>query len=128
MPFRQNASIMKNARRHFADRASSNALLARAARIVFDATEVDWSRDPVTDYEAEVRRTWLSQQMDRGSYGRIEIADLAFGMDELATDLREALDGVYMIAEVRAARRQRGSLRSARDQVNGGQPCRLIPR
>jgi hypothetical protein len=57
--------------------------------------------------------------MDRGPLGRIEIAGLAFGMDEMGTDLREALDGIFMIAEVHAARRQRGSLRSARDQVNG---------
>ena len=96
--------------------------IARATRIVHDATEVDWSRDPATDYEAEVRRTWLSQQMQRGSFGRIEIGDLAFGMDEMGTDLREALDGLFMIAEVRAARQRRGSLRSARDQVNGRQP------
>jgi hypothetical protein len=97
-------------------------LLTRAARIVLDATEVDWSRDPLTEYEAEIRRTWLAQQMESGPFGRIEIADLAFGMDEMGTDLREALDGIVMIAEVRAARRQRGSLRSARDQVNGRRP------
>ncbi|HEY0383423.1 MAG TPA: hypothetical protein VGC72_14610 [Candidatus Elarobacter sp.] len=97
-------------------------LVARATRIVLDATEVDWSRDPATEYEAEIRRTWLSQQMGRGPFGRIEIVDLAFGMDEMGTDLREAFDGIVMIAEVRAVRRQRGSLRSARDEVNGLQP------
>ena len=96
-----------------------SSVLKRAARIVLDATEVDWSRDPVSECEAEIRRTWLTQQLERETFGRIEIAELAFGLDELGTDLREALDGICMIAEVRAARRQRGSLRSARDEVNG---------
>ncbi len=97
-------------------------VIARAARVVHDATEVDWSRDPLTEYEAEVRRTWIAQQMERGPFGRMEIAELTFGMDELGTDLREALDGLFMIAEVRVARRTRGSLRCARDQVNGRKP------
>ena len=96
-------------------------MLARAARIVHDATDVDWSRNPFTEYEAEIRRTWLSEHMERGPAGRIEIADLAFGMDDMGTDLREALDGIVMISEVRAVRRQRASLRSARDQVNARQ-------
>ena len=104
------------------DRDSGTRLLARAARIVHDVTEVDWSRDPRTEYEAEIRRTWLAEQMESGPFGRIEIADLAFGMDEMGTDLRDALDGIVMIAEVHAARRQRGLLRSARDLVNGRQP------
>lgn len=97
-------------------------VLARAARIVLDATEVNWSRDPATNYEAELRRTWLAQQMERGPFGRIEIAELAFGMDDMGADLREALDGLFMIAEVRAARCQRKSLRSARDEVNRREP------
>ena len=97
---------------------SERALLARANQIVLDATEVDWSRDPLTDYEAEIRQTWLAQQMERGTYGRIEIAELTFGMREMGADLCEALDGLFMLAEVRAARRHRESLRSARDAVN----------
>jgi hypothetical protein len=97
-------------------------VLARAAQIVLDATEVDWSRDPLTEYEAEIRRTWLAQQMERGSYGRIEIAELTFGMRDMGADLREALDGIFMLAEVRAARCQRESLRSARDAVNRRRP------
>lgn len=101
---------------------SDTGLLARAVRIVHDATEVDWSRDPLTEYEAEIRRTWLAQQLERGPFGRMEIADLTFGMHEMGTDLREALDGLFMIAEVRAARTQRGSPRRARDEVNRRQP------
>jgi hypothetical protein len=89
---------------------------------VQDATEVDWSRDPLTEYEAEIRRTWLAQQMQRGAFGRIEIAELAFGRDEFGTDLREALDGLFMLAEVRSVRQQRRSLRFARDAVNRGRP------
>ena len=100
------------------DDASNTDVIARAARIVHDATEVDWSRDPLTEYEAEVRRTWLAQQMDRGPFGRMEIANLTFGMDECGTDLQEALDGLFMLAEVRAVRQQHRSLRSARDAVN----------
>jgi len=109
---------MKGVRRDLSEASHDTDLLARAARIVLDATAVDWTREPLTEYEAEIRGTWLSQQMERGAFGRIEIAELAFGMDDMGTDLREALDGVFMIAEVRAARRQRGSLRSARDNVN----------
>ena len=105
-----------------AEGACKADVIARASRIVLDATEVDWRRDPLTEYEAEVRRTWLADQMESGPLGRIEIADLAFGMDEMGTDLRDALDGIVMIAEVRAARQQRGSLRAARDRVNGRQP------
>ncbi len=95
-------------------------MIARAARIVHNATEVDWSRNPLTEYEAEVRRTWLAQQMERGPFGRMEIAGLTFGMDEFGSDLQEALDGLFMLAEVRAARQQRRSLRFARDAVNRG--------
>ncbi|HWT07344.1 MAG TPA: hypothetical protein VN224_16380 [Xanthomonadales bacterium] len=97
---------------------SETDLIARATRIVHDATEVDWSRDPLTEYEAEIRRTWLAQQMERGPFGRMEIADLSFGLDEFGSDLREALDGLFMLAEVRSVRQQRRSLRSARDAVN----------
>ncbi|HEV2641975.1 MAG TPA: hypothetical protein VGT98_04685 [Candidatus Elarobacter sp.] len=102
--------------------AGEQVVLARAAQIVLDATEVDWSRDPLTDYEAEIRRTWLTQQMERGTYGRIEIAELTFGMRDMGADLREALDGIFMLAEIRAARSQSESLRSARDAVNRRRP------
>jgi hypothetical protein len=122
MPLCQNASIMRGSVDDRDDSAFATSLIARAARIVHDATEVDWSRDPLTEYEAEVRRTWLAQQMECGPFGRIEIAELAFGMDDMGTDLREALDGLFMIAEVRAARDQRRSLRSARDEVNRHEP------
>jgi hypothetical protein len=87
---------------------------------VQDATEVDWSREPLTEYEAEVRRTWLAQQMERGPFGRIEIAELTFGLDDFGSDLQAALVGLFMLGEVRAARRQRQSLRAARDAVNRG--------
>ncbi|HEV2740749.1 MAG TPA: hypothetical protein VGU66_19465 [Candidatus Elarobacter sp.] len=118
MPLCQNASIMRGSRKDRDETISGQALISQATQIVLDATEVDWSRDPLTDYEAEIRRTWLAQQMERGTYGRIEIAELTFGMREMGADLREALDGVFMLAEVRAARRHRESLRSARDEVN----------
>jgi hypothetical protein len=101
---------------------SKTSVIAQAARVVHDATEVDWSRDPLTDYEAEIRRTWLARQMERGALGRIEIADLAFGRDDCGIDLQVALDGLFMLAEVRAARRHRRSLRSARDVVNRSRP------
>jgi len=103
-------------------RAGQDGPVAQAAKIVRDATEVDWSRDPLTEYEAEVRRTWLVQQMEGGPFGRMAIADLSFGLDECGTDLQEALDGLFMLAEVRAARQQRRSLRLARDTVNHAQP------
>ena len=122
MPLRQNASIMKTDHGESAEDACKADVIARASRIVLDATEIDWRRDPLTEYEAEVRRTWLADQMNRGPFGRIEIADLAFGMDEMGTDLREALDGVFMLAEVHAVRRQRRSLRCARDAVNRAEP------
>jgi len=118
VPLCQNASVMKGSHDGRRQVGSDTGLLARATRIVHDATEVDWSRDPLTGYEAEVRRTWLAQQMERGPFGRIEIAELAFGMDDMGADLREALDVLFMIAEVRAARGQLRSLRSAREEVN----------
>jgi hypothetical protein len=100
------------------DAAAERSVVAQAARIGLDATEVDWSRDPVTEYEAEIRQTWLVQQMERGPFGRMEIAELSFGLDDIGTDLEEALDALVMLEEVRAARRQRRSLRAARDEVN----------
>jgi hypothetical protein len=118
MPLCQNASVMKGSRGKRDPAVGAYDLISQATQIVLDATEVDWSRDPRTDYEAEIRRTWLSQQMERGTYGRMEIAELTFGMCDMGADLREALDGVFMLAEVRAVRRQRESLRSARDAVN----------
>jgi hypothetical protein len=113
---------MKDSRDERYEEASSTDVIARATRIVEDATEVDWSREPLTEYEAEVRRTWLAQQMERGTFGRIEIAELTFGLDELGSDLRRALDGLFMLAEVRKARQQCQSLRSARDAVNRARP------
>jgi hypothetical protein len=89
---------------------------------VEDATEVDRSHEPLTEYEAEVRCTWIAQQMGRGPFGRIEIAELTFGLDQFGSDLQRALDGLFMLAEVRAARQQRRSLRSARDTVNRARP------
>ncbi len=96
-------------------------MLARAAHIVQDATEVDWSREPLTEYEAEIRRTWLAQQMERGPFGRIEIAELTFGMDDFGSDLQRASTGLHACGgpcRTPAAR----SLRSARDQVNARRP------
>jgi len=113
---------MKDSRDERYEEASDTDVIARATRIVQDATEVDWSREPLTEYEAEVRRTWLAQQMERGPFGRIEIAELTFGLDEFGSDLQRALDGLFMLAEVRAARHQRRSLRSARDAVNRARP------
>ncbi len=113
---------MKDSRDERYEEASDTDVIARATRIVQDATEVDWSREPLTEYEAEVRRIWLAQQMERGPFGRIEIAELAFGLDEFGSDLQRALDGLVMLAEVRAARQQRRSLRSARDAVNRARP------
>ena len=123
MPLCQNASIMKGSHGKRDGAVGAHNLIIQATQIVLDATEVDWTRDPLTDYEAEIRRTWLAQQIERGTYGRIEIAELTFGMREMGSDLRETLDGVFMLAEVRAARRQRESLRSARDAVNCRRPC-----
>src|ERR1700736_1139853 len=123
MPLCQNASIMKGSHGKRDEAVGAHNLIIQATQIVLDATEVDWTRDPLTDYEAEIRRTWLAQQIERGTYGRIEIAELTFGMREMGSDLRETLDGVFMLAEVRAARRQRESLRSARDAVNCRRPC-----
>ena len=122
MPLRQNASIMKEGREERCDEGPETDVIARATRIVQDATEVDWAREPLTEYEAEVRRTWLAQQMERGPFGRIEIAELTFGLDEFGSDLQRALDGLCMLAEVRAARQQRRSLRYARDAVNCRRP------
>ena len=122
MPLCQNASVMKGSRGKRDESIGTRDLISQATQIVLDATEVDWSRDPVTEYEAEIRRTWLTQQIELGTYGRIEIAELTFGMRDMGADLREALDGVFMLAEVRAARRQRESLRSAREAVNRRRP------
>lgn len=109
---------MEESRNEPYEQAFDTDVIARATRIVQDATEVDWSREPLTEYEAEVRRTWLAQQMERGVFGRIEIVELTFGLDEFGSDLQRALDGLCMLAEVRRARQQRRSLRSARAAVN----------
>ncbi len=124
LPVPWNTGIMGNADFKQNESGSGRSVLARAARIVQDATDVDWSREPLTEYEAEVRRTWLAQQMERGPFGRIEIAELTFGLDDFGSDLQRALDGLFMLAELRAARQQRRSLRSARDQVNARRPHR----
>ncbi|MDP9024655.1 MAG: hypothetical protein M3N13_04665 [Candidatus Eremiobacteraeota bacterium] len=40
-----------------------------------------------------------SQKLERGPVGRLDIVDLALGMDEMGSDLSEAVDSVHMLAE-----------------------------
>ncbi len=51
--------------------------LREAGRIVREATEVDWSHEPGTKYEAELRAAFLARHLERGSLGWMELTALA---------------------------------------------------
>jgi hypothetical protein len=95
-----------------------------AARIVQDATEVDWSREPATEYEAAIRAEYLREQVQTIG-GRSAIMHLAFLHDEgMGNDLQAAADEALRIISARVAQYDRDALAAARRAVDGRRPRR----
>ena len=95
-----------------------------AARIVQDATEVDWSREPATEYEAAIRAEYLRVQVQTFG-GRSAIMHLAFLHDEgMGSDLQAAADEALRITSARVAQYDRDALDAARRAVDGRRPRR----
>jgi len=99
-------------------------LLDAAARIVQDATEVDWSREPLTEYEAAIRAEYLGAGLLTLD-GRSEIMHLAIMREpNAASDLRAASDEAVRIIAARLASYERTSLAAARRAVDARKPRR----
>lgn len=90
--------------------------LAQATRIVEDATVVDWSRDPLTDYEAVLREEMLAQMMS-DPLGWCQISRLAdeCEADAIGTDLALAAREAVRRIEDRLAEYRRQDLEAARE-------------
>ncbi len=57
--------------------------MAQAAAIVRDATQVDWSREPQTEYERAIRAAFIAQRLG---------CNVPFGVDRAADDRAEFAD------------------------------------
>jgi hypothetical protein len=105
-------------------RRQPRKLLDEAARIVQDATEVDWSREPATEYEAAIRAEYLSHGLLTFT-GRSEIIHLAIMREaNVANDLQAASDEAVRIITERVASYERASLAEARRAVDARKPRR----
>jgi hypothetical protein len=89
--------------------------LKEAGRIVREATEVDWSREPGTEYEAELRAAFLARHLERGSLGWMELMALAANHGAaVGADLRAAADDAEQRLNARVAERQRQEMDETR--------------
>ncbi len=105
-------------------RSQPRKLLDAAARIVQDATEVDWSREPVTEYEAAIRTEYLSSALQTFG-GRSEIMHLSFMHDHyIGNDLSIAAAEALRIIVARVASADRAALAEARRAVDARKPRR----
>jgi hypothetical protein len=92
--------------------------LAAAARIVEDATVVDWSREPLTEYEALVREEMLAHFMAT-PLGWCEVVLMEGDCDEdaIGSDLRSAAAEALKRIEARLADYKQQDLQTAREAV-----------
>ena len=103
-------------------RRQGRELLDAAARIVQDATEVNWSREPATEYEAAIRTEYLNTAVLTFS-GRSEIMHLAFTHESMAaTDLVAASEKALEIISARVKAAELASLAEARRAVDARKP------
>lgn len=96
--------------------------VSEAAQIVRDATEVDWSRDPLGEYEAAIRARFLRDSLLTFT-GRGRIMHLSSVHEPcMGEDLRVAAESAFKIISARVARDQRDAIEEARRAVDQRKP------
>jgi len=94
--------------------------VGQAAAIVRDATEVDWSRDPRSEYESAIRRAFIAARLANDvPFGWIDLMTMAMERrphvaDDLAAAASEAQDRL----RERVDESERQALRDAREAVD----------
>jgi hypothetical protein len=97
-------------------------LISAASRIVQDATEVDWCREPGTEYEGAIRAEYLATHL-RTTLGRSSVMYLAFLYEgRMGSDLEAAADEALRIITERVAKYERDALDEARRAVDDRRP------
>ena len=102
----------------FVEKRKTTDPVSEAGRIVRDATEVDWAREPATEYERAIRAMFLSDYVQTCE-GRFAIMHLAVVHSQsMASDLEAAADDALRIASARIAACDHEALRNARRMVD----------